>query len=177
MFQTLPGNIDSFYSNQDVEQNIKQQRNEPLQQQQFIQSNNQELNEKLKYEDQNLNQRQNNPIKRYSRNSKTQIPHMSDSSTQNVEKGLTYHLYLINKLQEKKQQFKDREEKELKQPWKNPKDRSKFLHSLYIDHLLHEEHDHEKQNHEEQDHEEHNHEEHDHKKHDYEEHDNEEVEK
>lgn len=121
-----------------------EQRNKLQQQKQLLQNNNQKLYYKgPRYEDRNSNQQYINPIKSLHSNLKTQIPSTPDSYPLHLEKEQQYQNYLLTKLLEKKQQFKQKQEKDLKKPWKNLKDRSKFLQSLYIDHLLHQEHDHE----------------------------------
>lgn len=118
-----------------------EQRSELQQQQKLLQSNNQELNEKPKYEDRHLNQRYINPINIHRMDLKTQIPPTLNSNGLQFDNRLQYQNYLYTKLLEKKQQLKDKQEKEFKQPWNNLKDRSKFLQSLYVDHLLHQEYD------------------------------------
>lgn len=118
------------------------QRSKPQQQKQLLQSNNQELNKESRYENQNSNKQYINPIKSLHRNLKTQIPSIPDSYPLHIKNGLQYQNYLIMKLFEKNEQFKQKKDSELKQPWKNIKDRSKFLQSLYLDHLLHQEYDH-----------------------------------
>lgn len=113
----------------------------PHHQKQILQSNNQELNKELRYKNQNSNQHYINLTKSLHRNVKTQIPSTPDPYPLHFEHDLQYQDYLISKLIENIDQFKPKQKNESKQPWKNLKNRSKFLQSLYIDHLLHQEHD------------------------------------